>query len=156
MFDFGVKVTPLGARLCLLEDRGGRVLQNLLESGASWLSRWFMEVKKWEPVVVDEERVTWVRLFGLPCHVWSEKFFRFIFVPFGSFVRVDDITSKQVKMDVARFLIRTKCYSLINESLPVLIGGLVVKLRVVEDTQGPLRVSAANVCAEDIDSVSSG
>lgn len=66
---FGVKVTPLGERLCLLENRGGRVLQNLLDSGAFWLSRWFVEVKKWEPCVVDEEHVTWVRLFGLPCHV---------------------------------------------------------------------------------------
>lgn len=61
-----------------------------------------------------------------------------------------------VKMDVARFLIRTKCCSLINETLSVRICGLVVKLKVVEDTQGPLRVCATNKYAKDIGSVSSG
>lgn len=71
------------------------MLQNLLESGASWLFRWFVEVKKWEPGVVDEERVTWVRLFGLPCHVWNEEFFRFIDMQFRAFLRSDDNTSSQ-------------------------------------------------------------
>lgn len=55
---FGIKVTPLGVRLCVLEDRGEGELDDLISNGASWLDKWFMEVKKWEPGVVDDECVT--------------------------------------------------------------------------------------------------
>ncbi|XP_058776480.1 uncharacterized protein LOC131650787 [Vicia villosa] len=134
---FGVKVTPLGARLCLLEDRGEGVLEELIDSGASWLDRWFVEIKRWDPGVVDEERVTWVLLFGLSCHLWNDVFFKFICTPFGSFLRPDDFTSCHAKFDVARLLIRTSCVPLISESLMVKAGGLFLRLRVVEDTQGP-------------------
>lgn len=58
-----------------MEDRGGGELQNLIDSGASWLDRWFVDVRRWEPGVVDEKRVTWVRLFGLPCLEWGVLLF---------------------------------------------------------------------------------
>lgn len=94
--------------------------------------------------MVDEERVTWVRLFGIPCHVWNDEFFRFMALTFGAHIRADNVTESQAKLDVAHFLICTKCYLLINEVLSVNIEGLVVKMKVVEDTQGPLRVYSVN------------
>lgn len=60
---FEVKVTPLGVRVCLLEEIGdGEVLHNLVGSGASWLNKWFVEVRRWEPGAVDDERVMWVKV----------------------------------------------------------------------------------------------
>lgn len=89
---FGVKVTPLGAKLCLLEDHGDGDLDDLIASGASWLDKWFVEVKRWEPGVVDNERVIHARLFGLSCHVWSDEILQFITILFGAFICGDDVT----------------------------------------------------------------
>lgn len=104
---FGIKIIPLGARLCLLEERGRNELHNLVESGASWLNKWFEEITRWKPGIVDEERVTWVRAFGFPCNLCNEDFFKFIAKPFGVYIRADDDTTNQTRLDVARFFIRT-------------------------------------------------
>lgn len=85
-----------------------------MASGASWLDRWFVEIMPWEPGVVDDERVAWIRVFGVPCHLWNDEFFRFISIPFGSFIDADEITKCQAKFDMARSMIRTLCASIIN------------------------------------------
>lgn len=76
-------------------------------------------------------------------------------MPFGTFIRTDDITASKSKLDVARLLIRTKCFSLINESLSMNIGDLVVKFMVVKDTQGSLRMCSFNKQPGDYSSDSS-
>lgn len=92
-----------------------------------------------------------LKLFGIPCHVCNEEFFKFIVVPFGEFMHCDDVTTNQVRMVVARTLIRTRCFSLINETINVKIVGNMRRVRVVEDTQGPLRVCASINQQEDDD-----
>lgn len=64
--------------------------------------------------MVGDERVAWIRLFGLSCHLWNDDFFKFISIPFGSFIRADEFTRCQSKFDVAHFMIRTSCASMIN------------------------------------------
>ncbi|KAI5411675.1 hypothetical protein KIW84_056664 [Lathyrus oleraceus] len=103
---FCIKVTPLGGNLRLLEGRKEGAFENLVTNGASWLQKWFKEVRKWELEMVDGERVTWL----------------------------------QIKMDVMRFLIRTRYSIVTNESLNVNINGSLFKLKLVEDTQGPMRI----------------
>lgn len=152
---FRIKVSSLGARLCLLEDREEGELGDLIASGAYWMHKWFVEVKRWEPKVVDDKRVTWVKLFGLPCHMWNDELFKFISNPFGTFIRVNDITLCQAKIDVARFLIRTSCLTLIGETFMVKASDLVLRLQVIEDTQGPLRICTSRMVASEFGSLSS-
>lgn len=65
---FSTKVTLLGENLFLLEDKEEGELAKLMELGASLLMQWFEEIKRWEPSDVDQERVTWFRIYGIPCH----------------------------------------------------------------------------------------
>ncbi|XP_058751344.1 uncharacterized protein LOC131624420 [Vicia villosa] len=89
---FNIKVTPLGSNKCLLEGRGEGDLEDLLDNFESWLKRWFQSVVRWEPSMVDLERVVWVRAFGIPCHAWGEEFFECISKPVGSFIKSDECT----------------------------------------------------------------
>ncbi|KAI5443414.1 hypothetical protein KIW84_012164 [Lathyrus oleraceus] len=78
--------------------------EELINNKAQWLQGWFKVVKKWNPEVVDQERVTWIRVFGTCCHISDSGFFELIARPIGYFTRSDDDTRNQKKMDVARFL----------------------------------------------------
>ncbi|CAI8614009.1 unnamed protein product [Vicia faba] len=54
---FPVKVTPLGANVCLLEDLVKGEMKALLEGGRNWLGQWLKEVKSWSSSLVDPERI---------------------------------------------------------------------------------------------------
>lgn len=60
----------------------------------------------------------------------------------------------QAKFDVARFLIKTSCLSLIDETFMVKAGGLMLRLKVIEDTQGPLRICTPRRMVGDASSLS--
>lgn len=74
---FSVKVTSIGANLCLLEDNEEGFLEAIISEGIVWLGRWFAEVRKWKYEDVDLERVTWLRCYGIPCHACVFSFFGF-------------------------------------------------------------------------------
>ncbi|CAK8572702.1 unnamed protein product [Lathyrus sativus] len=65
---FSIKVTPLGANFCLLEEMEEGEIHGLIREGESWWNQWFTEIMKWKETDVDHERVTWIRVFGIPCH----------------------------------------------------------------------------------------
>lgn len=88
-----------------------------------WLNQWFKEVRKWDPTDMEEEIVTWLRIFGIPCHAYGPNFFEFISKPFGVYICSDGSTRMQSKLDVARILVRTKCSMTLNETFNFKICG---------------------------------
>lgn len=64
---FSIKVTPLGANLCLLEEVEEGEIADLIKLGECWWKQWFSEIKILIQSVMDKERVTWLRIFGIPC-----------------------------------------------------------------------------------------
>lgn len=43
---FSIKVTPIGANLCLLEEFEEGVTRDLIEEGRNWWSQWFSEIRR--------------------------------------------------------------------------------------------------------------
>lgn len=66
---FSIKVTPLGASLCLLEEVEEIFIQDLIGEGNTWLRKWFQEIKLWSFNSVDNDRGIWIRLYGVPSKV---------------------------------------------------------------------------------------
>lgn len=56
-----IKVIPLGANMCLLEEMEKGEFSNILESDGEWLKKWFKEIMSWKTNDVDMERLTWLR-----------------------------------------------------------------------------------------------
>ncbi|XP_058755462.1 uncharacterized protein LOC131628653 [Vicia villosa] len=69
-----VKITPLGANMCLVEDLKEGVISSLLKKAESWMKQWFREIHPWKPSDIDYERIAWLRCYGIPCQVWNEDF----------------------------------------------------------------------------------
>ncbi|MCI37176.1 hypothetical protein A2U01_0058400, partial [Trifolium medium] len=68
---FGVKVTPLGSNLVLLEGQEEGEVEALMEDAKGWLDQWFREVRPWSANEIDHERIVWLRIYGIPVHAWN-------------------------------------------------------------------------------------
>ncbi|XP_058725583.1 uncharacterized protein LOC131596865 [Vicia villosa] len=136
---YAIQSTPLGANMCLLEDRLEGAIQSWLADEEEWVKRWFKEVRPWNPSDVDKERITWIHCYGVPCHAWLPDVFRKILTPVGNFLCADDNTRQKTKMDVARVLVKTGDPKAILEDIEVIINGESFVVNLVEDAQCPLR-----------------
>lgn len=67
---FTIKITPLGANLCLMEENEDDKLKALVDSAPEWICEWFSEIRPWKSDDVDNDKMTWLRVFGVPCHAW--------------------------------------------------------------------------------------
>jgi hypothetical protein len=137
---FGVKVTPLGANLALLEGQEDGEVKALMEDAKGWMDQWFKEIRSWCPSDLDAERTIWLRIYGVPSHAWNESFFTQLVKPWGSFINEDEGTLKKSTMDVARLMIRTSCQQIIDEFIDVKVNDVVYHLRVLEDSYGLMRI----------------
>ncbi|PNX66430.1 hypothetical protein L195_g055089 [Trifolium pratense] len=63
---FGVKVTPLGSNLALLQGQEDGEVQALLEDAKDWLNQWFREIRPWKPKEVDLDRIMMQRARNCP------------------------------------------------------------------------------------------
>ncbi|GAU24569.1 hypothetical protein TSUD_149100 [Trifolium subterraneum] len=137
---FGVKVTPLGANLTLLEGQDEGEVEALMEEARDWMEQWFKEVRPWTEKDVDLERLVWLRVYGIPAHAWNESFFTMISKSWGSFINADDVTTKKLSLDVARILIRTSGQRVVDEFIDVKVNNQFFHIRVIEDSYGPMRI----------------
>jgi hypothetical protein len=137
---FGVKVTPMGSKLVLLEGQEEGEVEALMDDAKEWLDQWFSEIRPWSPDEIDNERTIWLRIYGIPSHAWNDNFFAQVVNPWGTFIKADDGTMKKTTLDVARLMIRTSCQQVVDEFIDVKINGKIFHLRVLEDSYGPMRI----------------
>jgi hypothetical protein len=141
---FGVKITPLGANLTLLEGQEEGEVQALLDDAKGWLDQWFKDIRPWSPKEIDRDRIIWLRVFGIPPHAWNDLFFTQLVKPWGEFMNTDVGTAKKLSMDVARISIRTSCHQPVDEFFDILVNGETFRLRILEDSYGPMRIILPN------------
>lgn len=96
-----------------------------------------------------------MRYYGLPGHALDPKFFTFISDYVGTFVCLDEETSNQKKLDVAKFMIRTKYSLVLNETINVDINDHVYSIKLVEDMHGPKRLYVPTELKDEDSSVQS-
>ncbi|XP_058747128.1 uncharacterized protein LOC131620126 [Vicia villosa] len=140
---FSIKVTPLGASLCLLEEVEEGFIQDLIGEGNTWWRQWFKEIKPWSYNIVDNDRDIWIRLYGVPSMTWNFDFFVGLGNKIGKFICVDENTSSRSCMDIARIMITVPLLFHLEDFVNVVIDGKEYSLVVREDSFGPLRISSA-------------
>ncbi|GKU90664.1 hypothetical protein SLEP1_g4631 [Rubroshorea leprosula] len=83
--------------------------------------------------MVARERFAWIRCLGLPPHAWKMDFFQSLGNLWGTFVSVDDSTSKKKCLDVARFLLSTPVMESISKSLSIKVNGIIFTVKFSEE-----------------------
>lgn len=56
-----------------MEEKEIGELKELVNSHPDWISEWFSKIRPWKSDDVDNEKMTWLRVFGVPCHTWYPK-----------------------------------------------------------------------------------
>ncbi|MCI27514.1 DUF4283 domain protein, partial [Trifolium medium] len=128
-----LKVCPLGfMKVLLWSDKVGEV-KEVVEAVGWWCSL-FDKVVPWSPDLVINQRVTWLRCYGVPLHAWGNDLFRSIAFKFGRFIEVDEKTKHMLRCDVARVKTVTGGKKIIDSSMAVKVKGQRFEIRVLEET----------------------
>jgi hypothetical protein len=131
----GLNVTAMGHLMVLLwSDRVGEV-KEVVETVGGWCSL-FEKIVPWSPELVSNQRVAWLRCYGVPLHAWGVDLFRALAFKFGRFIEVDETTSNFKRCDVARVKILTAQKQTIDSSMAVKMLGTRFDIRVIEELGG--------------------
>lgn len=134
-----IQVTPMGGNMVLLRSDIQGEIRRAAEIHHQWWNVYFKEMKMWKPHMVATKRMVWVKIFGLPLHVWEEDTFKQIGAQFGVFLDFDDATINRKRLDVARVKILTDRLGWLNEVVDITVVGVNFRVSVVEEG-GPVVV----------------
>lgn len=131
-----VKVTGMRDSLVLLLESEDGAVARVAKAHEMWWRGMFLSVKKWSPQCVAGKRRLWLKVFGIPLHVWDEELFKAIGNFFCEFLDFDEDTIGRRRLDFARINVRTSRRGLIDEEIRIRVMGPVHKLWVVEEFCG--------------------
>ncbi|XP_020234575.1 uncharacterized protein LOC109814533 [Cajanus cajan] len=96
----------------------------------------FYDINRWDPTTLPGSRLTWVRCYGVPLHMWNEQYFSQVVCMQGSLVKVDSDTATFKTIESARLLIKTSSQLPIQQHSRFKINGIRTQIRLVEETAG--------------------
>lgn len=83
--------------------------------------------------MVAKRRRVWVKLLGVPLHVWEERCFKDMGNFIGEFIDFDIVNTERKRLDEVRLLIYTTQFSFINKKFFLKVVGEMFEVWVVED-----------------------
>ncbi|GAU42702.1 hypothetical protein TSUD_43120 [Trifolium subterraneum] len=114
-----IKARPLGLDLVLLTSPIKDDIQKAYESSKAWWERRFLSLTPWRPNILPNRRRIWVRLFGVPLHIWSFEGFKKIIWRIGKLINLDRETAEKIRFDVARSQIEISFWEMVDEVIEV-------------------------------------
>jgi hypothetical protein len=128
-----ISVTDMGGRMVLIHSPKKGEVETLWKTKADWITYYFSKVIPWSPACFANRRETWVKVFGIPLHVWGERLFKAIGGVYGEFLDFDNDTASKAKLDVACLKLATDFRGKIDETVRIRAMGVIYPLRVVEE-----------------------
>jgi len=90
-------------------------------------------MQKWSAENCTYERGAWLRVCGVPVHVWNHEFFTLCVSAVGKFIHVDEGTTTKARFDFARILVSTPQIEFIKQSTEFFIDGRKFCVNVLEE-----------------------
>ncbi|CAI8593122.1 unnamed protein product [Vicia faba] len=141
---FGINVIPLGVNLCLLQEKEDIVFDALFKEEDNWWKSWFSVIRKWSEGELDDTRLMWIQVYGIPAHGWHADFFVKLANSLSVFVCIDEITAPGSNLEVARIQLKVPLAFKLVECINVEIDGKCFDLTLKEDFTGLFRVVTSN------------
>lgn len=134
-----IRFTSMGDDLVLIQSEiPGEIERARVKNEKCWKAT-FKEVKRWSLSRVARRRRVWLRIYGIPLHVWDEPFFKVLGSKFGTFLDFDEDTVLARRLDVARIQVSTTRMGFIDEQLRIVVVGANYSLWVVEEGQSVVK-----------------
>ncbi|CAK8562004.1 unnamed protein product [Lathyrus sativus] len=65
---FMITATPIWANLFLMEESSLGDINTMIKEDEAWVKKWFDDIHPWLLADIDNERLTWMKCYGLSCH----------------------------------------------------------------------------------------
>lgn len=101
----GVRITGMGDSLVLLLESVSGAVGRAAKSHEMWWWGMFKSVKKWSLQCVAVKIRIWLKVLGIPLHVWDGELFKTIRAFLGEFLDFDEDTIGRRRLDLARILV---------------------------------------------------
>ncbi|RVW97163.1 hypothetical protein CK203_030079 [Vitis vinifera] len=167
-----MRIARIGGCCCLFVFESKAEANNVLQRGFRRFKESVIHLKRWDPSVgcsQSREKVkeVWVRVMGLPLHLWNREVFKKIGDSCGGFIAMDESTGALKELQWARILVKvegmggpsslqvvigTSCYAIqlwwemlprMTDVIPAGMYGKGKKMEVREEEGGKTRASGA-------------
>jgi hypothetical protein len=128
-------VSSMGPNMVLLKAADPECVEEAERRNDPWWRGLFSSVKRWSPNRVALKRRVWLKVYGLPLHVWDEKCFKQLGALYGDFVDFDEDTINLNRLDLARICVNASNMAFINEKIRVEIMGAMFDVWIVEEVE---------------------
>jgi hypothetical protein len=125
-------IIPMGADKVFICREGGDALDTV-GGAVGFFNLVFSNWTRWEKDGRPYQRGAWVRLYGVPLNAWNVDFFKLCVFDCGRFIRADSCSAERDRLDFARVLIATSDLSIVNRVERVLVDGIQVDIKIVEE-----------------------
>ncbi|XP_068490606.1 uncharacterized protein [Phaseolus vulgaris] len=100
-----IRLRYLGDNAMLLTPEGDTSVEDLIKENKEWLEEIFDEITPWDNSVRVAQRRVWVRVWGLPFHLWEWSVFVNVVINIGNLLAVDKTTENFDELQYARVLV---------------------------------------------------
>ncbi|KAE8699091.1 hypothetical protein F3Y22_tig00110596pilonHSYRG00035 [Hibiscus syriacus] len=129
-----VKTKFLGESDFLIEIVDDELYRIMEENKWSFLLEIFLKVHPWTESYRASERVTWIKLIGVPLHCWNHITFKRIAEQWGEVVAMGENALQELGCEEMTILIATSKRDLIDEVFDLEAGRDVFKIRIMEQS----------------------
>ncbi|MCI21323.1 sulfate transporter, partial [Trifolium medium] len=126
-------IIPMGADKVFVRSSEGVDAMLIISSAEEFFKLVFSNWMRGKNDVMPYRRVVWVRLHGVPLHAWNVNFFKLCVFDYGRFLRADSCSVNKDRLDFTQVLIATPDLDIINRIEMVLVDGVLVEIKIVEE-----------------------
>ncbi|XP_039061946.1 uncharacterized protein LOC120206325 [Hibiscus syriacus] len=127
-----IKIKCLGGRDFLIEFVDDELYTIMKEHKWLFLLEVFVEVHPWTESYRASERVTWIKLIGVPLHCWNHNTFKRLAEHWGEYLAMGENAFQDLGCEEISILIATSRNVLIDDMVDLEAGRDVFKIRIVE------------------------
>ncbi|KAK9021623.1 hypothetical protein V6N11_011603 [Hibiscus sabdariffa] len=120
---FRVKVSVWSGFYVIIQFEEEEQIQIFWDLKDSMLGLWFDDIDSVDHFIKNKKLKVWLILGNVPLAAWNESVFVALANRWGSFISVEDDTSKRVRLDEARILVGVSQVSDIPQSTNIFING---------------------------------
>ncbi|KAL9312519.1 hypothetical protein ACSQ67_017971 [Phaseolus vulgaris] len=117
----------------LLTPEGDTSVEDLIKDNKEWLEEIFDEITPWDNSVRVARRRVWVRVWGLPFHLWEWSVFVNVVINIGNLLAVDKTTENFDELQYARVLVSIPFVAEARTSKRMMINETIYQIRIEED-----------------------
>ncbi|RVW43419.1 putative mitochondrial protein [Vitis vinifera] len=108
-----MRIARIGGCCCLIVFEFKAEANNVLQRGFRRFKESVIQLKRWDPSVGcsqrrEQAKEVWVRVMGLPLHLWNREVFKKIGDSCGGFIAVDESTGALKELQWARILVKVE------------------------------------------------